>query len=91
LRLGSLAQLAHNFIDVAPGPAFTRLDRPDNRVLAAVKMFGSVFVLGGITATHVAALRAQSEMDPGIAGFDAIFADVGIGVCDFHRAEVSAV
>jgi hypothetical protein len=47
-------------------------------MLAAVKVFGSVLVLGGIAATHVSALHAQPQMDPAVPEFDAFLADVRV-------------
>jgi hypothetical protein len=57
----------------------------------SVKMFGGVFVLRRIATSHVAALQAHSQMDPGIAHLDAFVANVlgGLGNADF--IEVRAV
>ena len=56
-----------------------------------VKMFGGVFVFGGITATDVAAFHANAQVQPGVASFQALFAALrrwfyvvhvlGAGVC----------
>jgi hypothetical protein len=56
-----------------------------------VKMLAGVLVLGGIAAAHVAALQAQAKVDPGVAGFDAILADVLIGAGNANLVQVSAL
>jgi hypothetical protein len=66
-----------NFVDVAPNPILTRLERPHQRVVNGVEMFGSVLVLGGITATDVAAREAETKMNPRVAGLQTLLATVG--------------
>jgi hypothetical protein len=39
-----------------------------------MKMLRGVFVLGTVAATHVPALQAQSQMHPGVAHFQTLFA-----------------
>jgi hypothetical protein len=56
-----------------------------------MEMLGRMFVLGGIAATHMAALQAQPQMYPGISKFDALRADVCLGVGDFDLVEMSTV
>jgi hypothetical protein len=46
---------------------------------AVMKVFGGVFVLGRIAASHVAANHTHTQVDPGVAGFHAIFADMLVG------------
>ena len=41
-----------------------------------MEMFGGMFVLGGITATDVAATHAQAQVHPLIAGFQTLFASM---------------
>ena len=43
-------------------------------MLGAMKMFGGVLVLGGVTAPHMPALHAQAQVHPGIAHLQALFA-----------------
>jgi len=59
-------------------------------MFGVMKMFGGVFVLGRIAATHVAALRAHAQVDPCVAGFDALFADVRVSADVFDLCEMSA-
>ena len=44
-----------HFVDVAPAPVLSRLERPDDRVLGLVKVLGGVFVPGRVTAADVTA------------------------------------
>jgi hypothetical protein len=48
----------HDFVEVAPHPVFAGLDRLDNRVLGVVKVFGGVFIFGGVAAANVPAFTA---------------------------------
>ena len=63
---------------VAPHPVLARFQRLYNRMLRSVKMLGGMFVLRGIAATHVAAFKAKSQMDPGVAHFQTLFAALGV-------------
>jgi hypothetical protein len=60
-------------------------------MLHGVEMLGGVFVFGGITAAHVAAYQAQTQMYPPVAHFYAFGADVGGGGGDFYLVEVFAL
>src|SRR5690242_18649358 len=44
-----------------------------------MEVFGGVFVLGRITAAHVAANQAFPQMDPGIAHLEAFLAALAAG------------
>jgi hypothetical protein len=46
---------------------------------ALVKVLGGVLVLGGVTATDVAASEAQPKVDPGISHFQTLFATIAAG------------
>src|SRR5271157_1403620 len=78
------------FVHVTPDPALAGLDGAHQRMLRAMKVFGGVLVLRGIAAAHIAAFKAQSQMHPGVAELDAIFADVHLGVLDFDLIEMCA-
>src|SRR5262249_16592864 len=82
---GSLGQFAHDFVHITPRPVLARLNRADHRMPGVMKMLGGMFVLGRIAATHVAALRAHSQMDPGVAGFNTFLTNVSVraGKLDF--------
>ena len=59
-------------------------------MLGVVKVFGGVLVLGGIAAGDVATFQAESQMDPGVAHFDALSADMHFGARDFNFIEMGA-
>ena len=54
-------------------------------------VLGGVFILGGITASHVTANKTQAQMHPAIPGFDALLAHVFAGMGDFDLVHVSAL
>jgi len=60
-------------MQVAPHPILARLHRLDHRMLLRMRMLRRVPVLRRIAATHVAALNAQAQVNPGIAGLQAVF------------------
>jgi hypothetical protein len=55
-----------------------------------MEVFGGVFVLGGIAATHKAARHAHAQVNPRIADLHAIFTDVRIGRGDFDLIQMLA-
>jgi hypothetical protein len=68
----------NHFVDIAPDPVFSGLDRTDQGMAALVKMLGGVFILRRIAATDVPAYHAHAQMDPGVAHFHALFTDVSV-------------
>src|SRR5690349_1798466 len=82
-RLRGPAQLSHHLIDIAPGPALSRLDGAHHGMAAGMEMFGSVLVLGRIAASHMATLHAQAQMDPGVAYLHAVFTDMRVALGNF--------
>jgi hypothetical protein len=54
----------------------------------AAKMFGCVFILGGIAASHVTTRQTQAQVHPAIAGLNAVFADVFAGMGKFYLVEM---
>jgi hypothetical protein len=66
-------------INVTPAPIFARLEGLDDGVMRRMKMFGGVLVFGAIAAADVATGEAEAEMDPGVAGLQAVFAALGAG------------
>jgi hypothetical protein len=73
---GDLAVIADNLrIDVAPHPVFTRLSRVNEGMMRGMEVFGRVLVLGRVAATDVSASEALPQVDPLIAGLDAILAN----------------
>jgi hypothetical protein len=76
-RSGTVAlSIHHKFVHVTPAPAFARLDRLHDGMLASVKMFGGMFIFGGIAASHVAANEAHAQMDPRVSRLQTILATV---------------
>ncbi len=53
----------------------TGLCGTNDRVVRAVEVLRRVLVLGGIAATDVPTREALAQMDPLVAGLDAIFTD----------------
>jgi hypothetical protein len=79
-----------DFIHVTPDPVFSRLNRAHHRMVFMMKMFGGVLILGRVAASCVSANHAHPQMYPGVAGFDAIFADVLIGSRNFDLIQMFA-
>jgi hypothetical protein len=59
-------------------------------MLAGVKMFSGVFVLGRIAAAHVPARHTHAQVNPRVAEFYAFFANMRIRGCDFYLIQVLA-
>jgi hypothetical protein len=73
---GQSVKLKLDVIDVAPSPIFARFERLHDGMFRRMEMFGGVFVLRGIAATHMAADHTQPQVDPGVVHFQALFAAV---------------
>jgi len=65
---GALVEFDFYFVDIAPAPILTGLERFHDRVFGLVKVFRGMFVLRRIAAAHVATFEAKSKMNPGVAG-----------------------
>jgi hypothetical protein len=79
-RVGSRGDFAgDDFVDVAPDPFLSRLDRPNQGMAGVMEVFGGVFVLRRIAASHIPANHAHPQVNPGVAKFDALFTDVNVG------------
>jgi hypothetical protein len=59
----------------------SRLERLNNGMVHRVKVVGRVLVFGRVAAADMSAAQAQSEMNPGVADLEAIFASLRAG-CD---------
>src|SRR5579862_541369 len=68
------SDLQKYLVHIAPAPVFTGLEGSDDGMFGLAEVFRGMFVLGGITATHVSADQALPQMDPGVAHFQALFA-----------------
>jgi hypothetical protein len=66
--------LHFDLIDVTPAPILARFDRLHNGMFGPVKMFGRMFVLRRIAASHMAALQAHSQVNPSVTHLQAFFA-----------------
>jgi hypothetical protein len=80
----------HQFVHVAPLPAFSRLDRTHDRMFRPVKMFGGVLVLRRIATADVPAFQAHPQMNPGVAHFQALFATLRAGLYVSDLIQVGA-
>lgn len=74
--LDAAGQIVGDLVHITPAPVFAGLDGADDGVVGGVIVLGCVPVLGGVATSDMAASQAQPEMDPGIAGLRAIFADM---------------
>jgi hypothetical protein len=59
-------------------------------MLAVMKVFGRVFVPGGIATPYFSAYHAQPQVDPGVAQFHAFFANMRFGILNFDLIQVFA-
>lgn len=84
----NLGQFKHPTVDIAPRPVLTRLDRSHDGMVGLAKVLRSVLVFGGVAATNVAALQTESQVNPGIAGFQAFFATLGTGLNSLNLSHV---
>jgi hypothetical protein len=51
-------------------------------MFAAVEMLRCMFVFRGVAAADVATLHAQTQVHPGVAGLDAVLANMGMSLAD---------
>jgi len=80
-----------DLVHIAPNPRFSRLNRADQRMIDFVKVFGRVFILGRVAASHMAARQAEAQMYPRVPHLHAFFADMLLGLFDFDLIEVSTL
>src|SRR5687767_2483670 len=59
-----LRERHESFVLVAPGPVFIFFERRHYRVIGLVKVLRRVLIAGRIAAAHVAALKAQPQVNP---------------------------
>jgi hypothetical protein len=91
LRGRSRSHFAGNdFVDVAPDPFFTGLNRPYQGMARVMEMFRGVFVLRRIAASHIPADHAHPQVNPDVAEFHALFTHVGIGSPELDLIQVLA-
>jgi hypothetical protein len=80
----------HDFVDVAPYPQLSGLNRPHYRMLCLVKMLGGVFVFRRVAAGRVSADKAHSQVNPRVARLHAVFANMFFCFSDLDLVQVSA-
>src|ERR1022692_1938808 len=76
VKLPIVSEVQLHLVDVTPAPVFARLERAHDGMVGLVEVFGGVFVLGRIAATHVSATEAQPQVNPSVAHLEAFFAAV---------------
>jgi hypothetical protein len=69
----------------------SRLKRLNNGMVRRLKMLGRVLVFGRVTAADMSAAQAQSELNPSVAGLQAIFASLRAGCNVMDLIEVGAL
>jgi hypothetical protein len=58
-------------------------------MFAAMEVFRCVLVLRGVTTADVSAFQAETQVDPGVTGLKAVFADVFVGTGELDLIEVT--
>ena len=76
----AVGQVVCDLVHIAPAPIFAGLNGTDHWVLRGMEMFGGVLIFGRVTATDVAAGEANSQVNPPVAGFHAIFTNMVRGL-----------
>src|SRR5437867_9833524 len=89
-RLSRSSELHVDLVDVAPAPAFPRLERGDDRMPGLLEMLGGVLVLRVVAASDVSARPAQAKMHPGVSRGEAFLAAVGVGRGCLYGTQMSA-
>src|SRR5215475_5575124 len=80
--------LNFDLIHETPHPILAWLDGLHDRMLRRVKVLRCMFVLRRIAASNVATLVAKTQVHPGVAHFEALFAAVGVGANVFDMTLV---
>jgi hypothetical protein len=80
----------NHFVDVAPDPFFSGLDRAHHGMAGVMEMFGGMLVLRRIAATHIPADHAHPEMNPSVPKFDALCTNVNVGRPELDLIQVFA-
>jgi hypothetical protein len=60
-------------------------------MLSVMEVLGGVLVFGGIATADVAALHAQTEMNPAVAHLQTLLADLGVSLDGANLLYVRAV
>ena len=73
MRRRPLRKIEQHFVDVTPAPAFRRVIGFDDRMPGGAKMPGGVSIGRLIAATDMTTATADTQVQPGIAQFQAFF------------------
>src|SRR5579872_2283968 len=88
-RRGRSLQLEEQFVGVAPPPVLPGLEGTDQRVVVVgPPVGGGVSVGGAVAAAHVAAVHAQTEVDPVPTHLEAVLAPLARGCDVVQRVEM---
>jgi hypothetical protein len=79
-----------DLVHITPHPAFSRLDRANQRMLRFMEMLGRVLVLGRVATTNVPTNEAKTQVNPRITGFGTFLADAFFGFFEFDLIKVGA-
>jgi hypothetical protein len=71
--------LDKGMINVAPTPILAWLEGLDDGVAGRMVVFGGVLVGRGVAAAHVTTNKTKAQMDPPVAGLQAIFTTLCAG------------
>jgi hypothetical protein len=82
--------IGFDLVHITPDPAFSRLDRANQRMLRFVEMLDRMLVLGRVATPHVSAREAKTQVNPRIAGLGTIFTHMFVGFSDFDLTKVGA-
>jgi hypothetical protein len=69
-------KIQEELVEVTPAPVFSRLEGLDDRVIGRMKMLGGMLVLRIVAASNMPAFKADSQVYPGVADFQAILAPI---------------
>jgi len=73
MRRRPVRKIEHHFVNVTPAPSFRRIIGFDDGVPCCAKMFCSMSIWRLIAATNMAAGTADTQVQPGVAQFQAFF------------------
>src|SRR6478672_8601559 len=79
LRRDVLAEIEEDFVDIAPAPALRRVVALDDRMAGGVIMGGCVPVGALVAAADMPATAAQAQVNPPVAGLQAVLAPARAG------------
>jgi hypothetical protein len=79
-----------HFIHETPDPRLPGFVGPDERVLRFLEVFGGMLVLGRVATAHMFATETQAQVNPAIAGLNAVLADMFVGFFDLDLVQVCA-